>query len=168
MYGFPQGSVLGPLLFLIYINDLHRAIYNPITHHFADDTNLVCFDRSLKSLNNKINNDLRNLTHWLQANKISLHTGKTEYILFNSHKPLDHDLVIRLGGRRLTPSHHIKYLGMLIDRDLNFGPQISAVAIKLKKSIGILARLRHSVPLDVLISVYYALFFSHLNYCIQV
>ena len=67
--------------------------------------------------------------------------------------------MIKLGGRRIAPSHHIKYLGMLIDRNLNFGPQINAVAIKLKKANGILARLRHSVPKSVLISVYYALFF---------
>ena len=168
LYGVPQGSVLGPLLFLIYINDLNRTIYNSVTHHFADDTNLVCFGRSLKSLSNKINPDLRNLTRWLQANKISLHTGKTEYILFNSHKPLDHDFVVKLGGKRIAPSCHIKYLGMLIDRNLNFGPQINAVSIKLKKANGILARLRHSVPKSILISVYYALFFSHLYYCIQI
>ena len=57
---------------------------------------------------------------------------------------------------------------MLIDRNLNFGPQINAVAIKLKESIGILARLRHFVPIDFLISVYYAMFFFHLNYYMQV
>ena len=57
---------------------------------------------------------------------------------------------------------------MLIDSDLNFGPQINAVAAKLKNANGILARLRHSVPKDILVSVYYALFFSHLNYCIQI
>ena len=164
---FPKDLSLGHL-FLIYINDLHLTIYNSITHHFADDTNLVCFGKSLKSLNNKINNDLRYLTRWLRANKISLHAGKTEYVLFNSHKPPDHDFIVRLGGRRLTPSHHIKYLGMLIDRNLNFGPQINAVAIELKKANGILARLRYTVPKDVLISVYYALFYSHLNYCIQI
>ena len=88
--------------------------------------------------------------------------------LFNSHKPPDHEFVIKLGGKRIAPSDHIKYLGMLIDRNLNFGPQINAVAIKLKRANGILARLRHSVPKTILISVYYALFFSHLNYCIQI
>ena len=121
-----------------------------------------------KSLNNKINNDLRYLTRWLNANKISLHAGKTEYLLFNSHKPPDWDFVVKLSGARILPSNHIKYLGMFIDSDLNFGPQISAVATKLKNANGILARLRHSVPRDILVSVYYALFFSHLNYCIQI
>ena len=78
-YGVPQGSVLGPLVFLIYINDLHSAIRFCITHHFADDTNLLK-KRSLKQLPKYLNLDLKNLTNWLKANKISPNTSKTESI----------------------------------------------------------------------------------------
>ena len=83
-HGVPQGSVLGPLLFLIYINDLNNAIKNSTTLHFADDTSLICQTKSLKALNKKINQDLSNLTEWLRANKISLNASKTEIIIFRN------------------------------------------------------------------------------------
>ena len=81
-FGVPQGSVLGPILFLIYINDLHVAIKYSIVHHFADDTNLLLKNKSLK-LQKHINIDLKYLYNWLKANKISLNT--TRFLLYKKH-----------------------------------------------------------------------------------
>ena len=80
-FGVPRGSVLGPLLFLIYVNDLHAAIRCSTTRHFADDTNLLIHNNSLKQLTKHLNLDLRNLCNWLKANKISLNTSKTELLI---------------------------------------------------------------------------------------
>ena len=74
--------ILGPLLFLIYINDLNTAIKYCKVHHFADDTNLLHINDSVKKLNEAVNSDLKNLTNLLNANKISLNVSKTELILF--------------------------------------------------------------------------------------
>jgi len=100
-HGVPQGSVLGPLLFLLYINDLHIAIKSCETFHFAGDTHLLHFNPSLKSLCNRVNQDLKRLLTWLKANKISLNAGKTEFVLFRS--------------QRIYPKSSVKYLGVYLD-----------------------------------------------------
>ena len=79
---YPQGLVLGPLLFLVYINDLHQVTKYAEVHHFADDTNLLYSSKSFKDINQKINFELKNIVHWLRANKISLNTKKIEIVLF--------------------------------------------------------------------------------------
>ena len=124
--GVPQGSILGPLLFLVYINDLHECIVHSTAYHFADDINLLLINNSLKKLNKHINHDLSNLVQWLRANKISLNTKKTELILSKSKKTnISKYLNFRIGGQRISPSKTIKYLGIKIDEHLSFLPHIN-------------------------------------------
>ena len=82
--GVTQGSILGPLLFLIYINDLHNVVQYSDIHHFANGTKLLYSSKSLKDINKKVNCQLKNIVHWLRANKISLNASKTDLILFGS------------------------------------------------------------------------------------
>ena len=128
--GVSQGSILGTFLFLIYIKHLHPAIKNSEVHHFADDTNLLNFNSCVKSINKQGNYDLKNLSNWLKANKISLNVGKTELVLFtSSKKKLDCNLKIKLNGKRLYETDSAKYLGIQIDKRLTWKQHINRVVI---------------------------------------
>ena len=131
----------------------------------ADDTSLVCQDKSLKKLNKKVNRDLSILVQWLLANKISLNASKTEIILFRRNGiPITKNLNFRLSGQRINISASAKYLGLILDEHLSWNKQLNELNLKLSRSTGILAKLRHYLDYKTLLSVYYSLFDSHVNY----
>ena len=164
-YGVPQGSVLGPLLFLLYINDLNNAIKHCSTIYFADDTSLILKNKSLKRMKKYLNYDLHNLSKWLNANMISLNSSKTELLLFrHPNKSVNYNLKVKINGKLIRPSKVVKYLGLYIDSNLNWNFNTKILAAKLSRSIGMLAKVRHYVDSDTLKSIYYAIFHSHLSY----
>ena len=168
-HGVPQGSVLGPLLFLLYINDLHACIKTSETYHFADDTHLLNFSEIVCSLCGRVNADLRILVSWLNANKISLNASKTEFVIFRSPwKRLDCIPRLKLSGQILTPSKWVKYLGVHLDEHLNWKSHTATVATKLRRANGALSKLRHYVPTQILVNIYHAIFASHTRYASQI
>ena len=103
--GVPQGSVLGPLLFLLYINDLHRSVKYSKTYPFVDDTNIMQPNKSLDVVSKNLNKDLKSLSQWLKANKLSLNISKTELVIIHRNTAsIDHSLQLKIDGRRLSPS----------------------------------------------------------------
>ena len=171
LHGVPQGSVLGPLLFTIYINDMHTCIKSSTAFHFADDTNLLYVpQKKIRNRNivRKLNADLKALDNWLKANKISLNSSKTELVIFrNKHTPIP-DIKIKLNGVRLLPTHYVKYLGLYLDENLSFDTHISLLNAKLRRANNMIVISRHYVPIKNLKQIYYGQFHSHLQYGCQI
>ena len=98
------------------MNDLHFAIKYCKVHHFADDTNLLNFNNSIKKINKQVGHDLKYLSYWLNANKICLNVSKTEVVLFKSiRKQTEATLKLKLNDKRLYTTNSVKHLGIKID-----------------------------------------------------
>ena len=165
--GVPQGSSLGPLLFLIYINDFRLCLSKTSCGHFADDTFIIYNSKNPKTLETVMNHELKLMTKWLRLNKLSLNASKTELIFFHSQRhKLDYDnITIKLNRRiKLKPVDFVKYLGMLIDKYLSWDFHINQLCKSLSRANGILSKLRYNAPLDNCLQVYHAIFTSHLTY----
>ena len=163
--GVPQGSVLGPLLFLLYINDFNKASSVLDLHLFADDSNLFFSHKNLQTLESIVNNELSNIHEWLCANRLSLNTDKINYVLFHTvQKHITDCFSLKLNNKQISKKKCIKYLGVLIDSHLNWKEHILNLSKKLSKSIGIICKLRHFVNIQTLIQLYYAIVFPFLTY----
>ena len=163
--GVPQGSILGPLLFIIYINDMHNAIKFSKVHHFADDTNLLFSHKNPKILRKRVNADLALLFDWLCANRLSLNVGKTEFVIFRPKRSKRSERVtLKINRCTIFESNKIRYLGVILDPNLSWKHHIFELNKKLFRGVGMIYKIRNLSDSDVLKSVYFSLFQSHVSY----
>jgi hypothetical protein len=164
--GVPQGSILGPLLFIIYINDITQVSSLMKFILFADDTNLLLSDCNLANLISKANIEINKISNWLKINKLSLNIKKTHYILFHfRQRKIPQNLKIIIDNCEVARATFTKFLGVILHENLTWANHVSTLSNKIHKSIGILKALQSKLPTTSLHMLYNTLIFPYLQYC---
>ncbi len=143
--GVPQGSILGPLMFIMYINDLGTYLSDSKVSLYADDTALYTSSSSQIELVLNLRLEISVVDEWLKANRLTLNTKKTKYVIFGTRASLEHipeDLNIRIANEKIERVKYMKYLGMILDEKLTFDEHINQTYTKASQKLGILRRLR--------------------------
>ena len=162
--GVPQGSILGPTLFLIYVNNLPKFSNIMRTQLFADDTILSNTGSNIDALLESTNEELTKLNDWTQANKLTIDAGKTKLLIASNRIPRSHNLNISILGNVISPSNSCKYLGIYVDNRLSFKDHINYINSKIARHTGILYKIRDNLPIKSRIDYYYTFIYPYLSY----
>ena len=163
-FGVPQGSVIGPLLFLVYTNDVTACLRNSQTILFADDTTLFTSDQNPRVLLSQMNEDLAILKDWCIANSLKVNVAKCNYMLFNEKRGAQLVSDVKMHDTKITRVTNFKLLGIFVDEKLKWNHHIDYVNSKISSGLYAMRMTKNHIPRDALQKIYFALVHSHLSY----
>ena len=167
--GVPQGSVLGPLFFLIYVNDMVKACPQLELVLFADDTNIFAQGKELADLFERVNAGLEELSRWFRSNKLTLNLKKTEYMFFDGPRQQDlSQLTLKIGGELIRRVEGARFLGVWIDHELKWTDHINKVKTKVSQLLGVVGRTSSILSGNSIRTLYNGIVLPHLQYCLIV
>ena len=165
-HGVPQGSTLGPLLFLIYINDLPK-VSNLKVRLFADDAILTSSDKDEKNLQHIMNDQLTKIDDWMKINQLTINYKKTNFMIFTRKKKICSPLSVSVDQNMINHKTNVKYLGVVIDEKMSRKNHVNYLCSKLAKGCWAISKLRIYVDLHTSRIQYFSLIYPHLQYCIS-
>ena len=165
-HGVPQGSILGPLLFILFINDLPQCILNCKIGLYADDTVLLFSAKTVKEIETNLQADLNRAQDWFRINRLHLNTKKTKWSLIGTHQKLSktESITLHVGDEPLEQVSEYKYLGMWFDENLNWNHHIDKMCAKLSKRLGMLRRIKFNLPKETLLMLYNTMVLPLIDY----